>query len=102
MANMRSTSVTIAELRDHLSAHLRRVRSGQEIVVLDRTRPVARIVAYEPMEPDDTLRDLVSRGLARAPAAEMDWAAFDRMPRATVRGNALLEVLLADRDEEAR
>jgi prevent-host-death family protein len=37
-------SVKIAELKDHLSEHLRSVERGAEIVVTDRDRPIARIV----------------------------------------------------------
>jgi prevent-host-death family protein len=36
--------VMIAELKDHLSAHLRAVEAGEEVVVTDRSRPIARIV----------------------------------------------------------
>jgi prevent-host-death family protein len=36
--------VKIAELKDHLSEHLRAVESGDEVVVMDRLRPIARIV----------------------------------------------------------
>ena len=37
-------SVRIAELKDHLSEHLRAVEGGAEIEVRDRDRPIARIV----------------------------------------------------------
>jgi antitoxin (DNA-binding transcriptional repressor) of toxin-antitoxin stability system len=36
--------VGIAELKDRLSEHLRAVEGGAEVVVLDRKRPIARIV----------------------------------------------------------
>lgn len=36
--------VKIAELRDHLSRHLREVERGAEVEVTDRERPIARIV----------------------------------------------------------
>lgn len=37
-------SVKIAELKDHLSEHLRAVEGGEEVEVTDRNRPIARIV----------------------------------------------------------
>ena len=40
--------VKIAELKDHLSAHLRSVERGGEVVVTDRDRPIARIVPTTP------------------------------------------------------
>ncbi len=41
-------SVRIAELKDRLSEHLRAVEQGAEVVVMDRTRPIARIVPIGP------------------------------------------------------
>ena len=41
------TTVTIAELRAHLSAYLRSVRAGGEIIIKDRDTPVARLVPYQ-------------------------------------------------------
>jgi prevent-host-death family protein len=41
--------VKIAELKDHLSEHLRSVERGGEIEVTDRDRPIARI---SPVRPD--------------------------------------------------
>jgi len=42
--------VKIAELKDHLSRHLRAVERGMSLEVTDRDRPIARIVplAKEP------------------------------------------------------
>ncbi len=39
--------VKIAELKDHLSEHLRSVERGGQIVVTDRDRPIARIVPVD-------------------------------------------------------
>jgi antitoxin (DNA-binding transcriptional repressor) of toxin-antitoxin stability system len=36
--------IGIAELKDSLSEHLRAVEAGAEVIVLDRKRPIARIV----------------------------------------------------------
>jgi prevent-host-death family protein len=43
--------IKTAELKAHLSQYLHRVRRGEEIVVLDRSTPVARIVPYRAAEP---------------------------------------------------
>jgi prevent-host-death family protein len=37
-------TVNIAELKAHLSAHIQLVRNGEEVLVCDRNKPVARIV----------------------------------------------------------
>jgi prevent-host-death family protein len=41
---MSSQSIGIAKLKDHLSEVLREVEAGADIVVVDRRRPIARIV----------------------------------------------------------
>lgn len=61
--NMVMKAVRIAELKARLSEHLRSVRKGRTLTVLDRDTPVARIVPYaaEPIEirrPTRRLRDL--------------------------------------------
>ncbi|MBU0936694.1 MAG: type II toxin-antitoxin system Phd/YefM family antitoxin [Spirochaetes bacterium] len=37
-------TIAIAELKAHLSAELKKVRSGQTLLILDHRQPVARIV----------------------------------------------------------
>ncbi|MFM7737044.1 MAG: type II toxin-antitoxin system Phd/YefM family antitoxin [Alphaproteobacteria bacterium] len=44
-------SVRIADLKDHLSTHLRAVERGSSIEVRDRDRPIARIVPVSPGPP---------------------------------------------------
>jgi prevent-host-death family protein len=38
--------VGIADLKAHLSSHLRKVRRGEVLVVMDRDTPVARVVPF--------------------------------------------------------
>ena len=44
-------SVKIAELKDKLSEHLRAVEAGEEVIVTDRNRPIARIVPVQHADP---------------------------------------------------
>lgn len=53
--------VNIADLKARLSRHLRDVRRGHDITVMDRRTPVARIVPY----PSDTEALVVRRPLNR-------------------------------------
>jgi prevent-host-death family protein len=48
--------VGIADLKAHLSEHLRNVRRGQTLTVLDRETPVARIVPYDSEPPLEVRR----------------------------------------------
>lgn len=45
--NQVMSRVGIADLKARLSEHLRRVRSGRSITVVDRDTPVAQIVPYD-------------------------------------------------------
>ena len=59
--------VRIAELKAHLSEHLRRVRAGRTLIVLDRNTPVARIVPYDSEAPLEVRRASRKPGELRLP-----------------------------------
>jgi antitoxin (DNA-binding transcriptional repressor) of toxin-antitoxin stability system len=40
--------VRIADLKSRLSEHLRKVRAGRSLTILDRDTPIARIIPWEP------------------------------------------------------
>ena len=61
------TEVGIRELKNSLSKYIDRVRAGEEVIVTDRGRPVARLSAMDAA--DDRLADLVAAGVVRAPAS---------------------------------
>ena len=57
---------TISEIKNHLSAYLKKVKAGQSILILDRDQPVARLERVERDEhPDDRLTRLERAGLIR-------------------------------------
>lgn len=78
------SKVGIADLKAHLSEHLREVRSGRTIIVFDRDTPVAQLVPYE-----------------KAPALEVQRASRKpkdlELPRAPSKRTHSLAVLLEDR-----
>jgi len=62
------TEVGIRELRNHLSQYLERVEHGEEVVVTDRGRAVARVL---PVSGERTIDRLIREGKvtpARRPA----------------------------------
>ncbi|MGH9383265.1 MAG: type II toxin-antitoxin system Phd/YefM family antitoxin [Vicinamibacterales bacterium] len=67
-------AVRIAELKARLSEHLRSVRKGRTLTVLDRDTPVARIVPYapEPVEIRRATRRLRDLKLPPAPLTPTD------------------------------
>lgn len=62
-----ATTIGIRELRDGLSKHIASVREGEEIIVTDHGKPVARITPYRASRTEDILEDLTRRGLSRPP-----------------------------------
>ena len=56
-------SVQIADLKNNLSAYLRKVRTGEEIVICDRKSPIAKIVPLSAVDFDLEERELIAKGL---------------------------------------
>ena len=53
----------ISELKARLSAHIAYVKRGEEVLILDRNTPVARLVPAGAFEDEDTRRrHLISQG----------------------------------------
>jgi prevent-host-death family protein len=50
------TKVGIADLKAHLSQHLRKVRGGRTLTVVDRDTPVAQIIPYDAETPLEVRR----------------------------------------------
>jgi antitoxin (DNA-binding transcriptional repressor) of toxin-antitoxin stability system len=60
----------ISELKAKLSAHIQYVKNGEEVLILDRNTPVARLVAVGSAEgQDERLQRLIAAGIV-APALE--------------------------------
>jgi prevent-host-death family protein len=68
------SDVRIADLKARLSEHLRSVRNGDTLTVLDRDTPVARIVPYaaQPLEIRKAKRHVRDVKLPRKPAKRTD------------------------------
>jgi prevent-host-death family protein len=53
--------ITIHEAKAQLSRLLRRVAAGEEVVIVNRDRPVARLVPFTERRPADLEGDLAGR-----------------------------------------
>ena len=60
-------TVNISDLKARLSAHIQRVRKGEEVLVCDRDKPVARIVPCRPEDHSEQERRLIARGVLTPP-----------------------------------
>jgi prevent-host-death family protein len=61
------SEVGIRELKNGLSKYIERVRAGEEVIVTDRGRPVARLSSVDAT--DVRLAELVAAGIVRAPTS---------------------------------
>ncbi len=89
---------TISELKNRLSAYLKKVRAGRSILIVDRDEPIARLERIETGGPsDDRVTRLEKAGLVRRATRRLDRAALRRdapRPRKSV-----VAALLEDRRE---
>lgn len=84
--------IGVAKLKAELSARLREVRQGHEIVVFDRDTPVARIVPYE--EPQS------AGALVIRPARSGVRAQDVPMPPPLPMGERIVQMLIDERQQE--
>lgn len=60
-------TVNIGDLKANLSAHLRLVKSGEEVMICERNKPVARITPYYVDDYSKEMQSLIARGIVRPP-----------------------------------
>ncbi len=64
---------TISQLKNHLSAYLKKVRAGRAILIVDRDQPVARLERIAGGEAaDDRIGRLERAGLLRRATVRLD------------------------------
>ena len=59
------TEVGVRDLKNNLSRYLDRVQDGEEVIVTDRGKPVARLSALD--HSTDRLAELIAAGVVRRP-----------------------------------
>jgi prevent-host-death family protein len=60
-------TVNISDLKAQLSAHIQLVRDGEDVLVCDRNKPVARIVPCLLEDQPERERQLIARGVLVPP-----------------------------------
>jgi prevent-host-death family protein len=90
--------VNIGVLKAQLSEHLQWVRTGEEVLVCDRNKPVARIIPYSPRDHDDQIERLVARGALVPPrrksSGDLSWP----LPPGNVSDEAMKQVWQQERE----
>jgi prevent-host-death family protein len=93
---MKQTTAGIRELKNHLSAYLRRVKAGETITITDRGTPIGQIV---PSKGDERTVEEKLQALREAGLAEWNGQKLKpRDPIAEVNGDRMVsDMLLEDR-----
>jgi prevent-host-death family protein len=90
----------VSTLKATLSACLAKVKAGNEVLVMERGKPIAKLVPLA-KDSDGTLahlHDLVRAGLVRVGSGKLP-AGFWKLPRPKDRKGRALQALLAERAE---
>ena len=91
-------TATVSSLKAKLSAYLSHVKSGEEVLVTDRGRPVARIVPCSVERDGDSLCYLAREGIVRLPKRQLSkrfLGDLKKLPRPDAK---LVQALLDERE----
>ena len=89
--------VGITELRANLAEWVRRAADGEEIVITDRGRPVARIVPPDPAAA--RMSELIAAGIVTPPSRAKTLRSADFIRLHAPGGVSLSDEVIAMRDE---
>ena len=94
---MRTT--TVSRLKASLSAYLRHVKAGEEVVITEHGRPVARLLPLaSPESVPEHLRDLEAQGLLKRGRTPLP-ADFWDLPRPADPGASVRAAVAHEREE---
>lgn len=93
-------TVNIAELKNRLSRYLDEVRRGEEILIRDRRKPIAKLVPLSSTEDLNAEEvELAAAGLLRLPDHKLP-DGFWSMPGPGVSLEVAVSAVMADRHED--
>jgi len=75
------------------------VRKGEEVIVKDRNKPVARILPFESESLTDLEARLVAEGKLKLPERKMDWDEFFSLPAGNVPRDVAVRALIEGRGD---
>jgi antitoxin (DNA-binding transcriptional repressor) of toxin-antitoxin stability system len=92
-------SVNVAELKDQLSKYLTFAKNGEEIVIRDRTHPVAKLIPFVAEDATEQELLLVGAGKLRLPRESVDLEKLLPPPSRRTAMHEVTRVLLDERVE---
>jgi prevent-host-death family protein len=94
-----TTTATVSKLKASLSEYLRRVKAGEEVLVSERGRPIARLVPVTGKDAlPDHLAEMARQGLARIGSRRLS-RTFWELPRPRDPKGSVLKALLDEREK---
>ena len=95
-------TVAVAKLKASLSRYLASVKRGEEVLVTERGKPVARIVPVGPCLDDDARRaDLIRRGIIKPGKGRISPELLRDLPVASVPRDVILRIMDEEREDRA-
>jgi prevent-host-death family protein len=88
--------VGVKEIKNNLSRYLRRIKAGEEIVITERGKPIARIIREDRGRQSirDALFPLIEKGLVAMPSIRI---AKSRLVPRELPGKQVSEMVVEDR-----
>ena len=93
-------TAAIAKLKATLSEYLDCVKSGEEILITDRGKPVAKLVPVDGRLRDDARRaDLIRRGVIRPGKGPVSRDLINNLPPTNVSRETILRIIEEERED---
>jgi prevent-host-death family protein len=92
-------TVNISDLKAQLSAHIQFVKDGEEVLVCDRSKPVARIIPCRLNGMSDQEQRLVARGAMAPPLRKRAGTSTWPQPPGNVSDNTMNELWREERED---
>ena len=86
-------SIGIRELKENLSRYMKRVRTGEKIIVTDRKKEVAVIIPLEKKDKEEKLYQLIQRKMASWNGGKPGGA----LSRIASKGKSISDAVIEDR-----
>ncbi len=92
-------TTTVSQLKMSLSAYLRQVKTGEEVLITEHGRPIARLLPIaNPMSLSEHLQDMEKKGLLKRGDQPLP-ADFWDLPRPADPRGAVRSAVLREREE---
>ena len=92
-------TTTVSQLKTALSAYLRRVKTGEEVLITEYSRPIARLLPIaNPVTLSAHLQDMEQKGLLKRGEKTLP-ADFGNLPRPADPQGAVRSTVLNDREQ---